>query len=289
VSGLSILRAELFRLTRTRAGRLGLLVPALLGAGQVVVVELVGWLRAAREVASGGRGAAELDGASAATEPAFGPMADGLGGLGAMALVMIALLTGAFTLVRERDQGSLPQWYLARSRAAVVVGKAAATCAYVVLAFLALFAATFAAAAIRHDYSAIVEDGFEMASAAEQWLQVARAAAAGLPALLCCACFGVLVSAATPSVGAAAIGAIVPFTLLALFQSGLGAAADRLFVTYAPFFSERSPLARLSKVARAFSDTHWETGELLRAALVPGTEAVACVALAWLVTRRRSG
>jgi len=203
--------------------------------------------------------------------------------------VMIALLTGAFTLARERDQGSLPQWYLARSRAAVVVGKAAATCVYVVLAFLALFLATFAAAALGHDYSAIVEDGFEMASAAEQWHEVALAAGAGLPALLCCACFGVLVSAATPSVGAAAIGAIVPFTLLALFQSGLGAAADRLFITYAPFFSERSPLARLSKVARAFSDTHWEAGELLNAALVPGVEAIACIALAWLITRSREG
>lgn len=284
MSALPILRAELYRLTRTRAGQIGLFVPALLGTGQVLLAELMASLKAARALAEGGAAPA----VDAPTETAFGPFADGLGGLGAMALVMIALLTGAFALVRERDQGSLPQWLLARSRGAVVLGKALATCVYVALAFVALFVATLLAAALRHDYAAIVEDGFEMASAAEQWQEVARAAAAGLPALLCCACFGVLVSAITASVGAAAVGAIVPFTLLALFQSGLGGAADRLFITYAPFFSERSPLARLTKVARAFSDTHWESGELLRAALVPGVEAVACLALAWLITRRRS-
>jgi hypothetical protein len=83
------------------------------------------------------------------------------------------------------------------------------------------------------------------------------------------------------------VGAVVPFTLLALFQSTLGSIAERLFVTYAPFFSPRAPLARLSQVARAFSDAHWARGELAQAALVPAVEAVGFVALAWLVTRRR--
>lgn len=278
----AILRAELFRLTRTRAGRVGLLVPALLAVAQIGVAELMDQIAAARAVAAGGAAAAAME-----SEPAFGPLADGVGGLGAMALTMIALLTGAFSVVRERDQGSLPQWLLARSRGAVVLGKALGTCVYVLLSFAALLVASMAMAALQHDYSAIVDDGFEMASAGELWLEVLRAIAAGLPALLCCACFGVLASSLAASVGAAAVGAIVPFTLLALFQSTLGSAADRLFITYAPFFSERAPLARLTKVARAFSDTHWEQGELLRATLVPTIEAAACLAIAWLVTRRR--
>jgi len=282
MSFVAILRAELFRLTRTRAGRVGLAVPALLAAAQIGVAELMEQLTTARAAASGAGAASETP-----SETAFGPLADGVGGLGAMALAMIALLTGAFAVVRERDQGSLPQWLLARSRGAVVLGKALGTCVYVLLSFAALLATSMAVAALRHDYSAIVDDGYEMASAGELWLEVARGCAAGLPALLCCACFGVLASSLAASVGAAAIAAIVPFTLLALFQSTLGSAADRLFITYAPFFSERAPLARLGKVARAFSDTHWEQGELLRAALVPTIEAAACLALAWLVTRRR--
>lgn len=282
MSFLSVMRAELFRLTRTRAGRIGLVVPALLCAVQLGVVEFLHSLTTARAAAEG------ITPADAPIETAFGPFADGVGGLGAMALTMIALLTGAFCLVRERDQGSLPQWLLARSRGAVVVGKALGNGIYVVVSFVLLLLVAAALAAVRHDFTAIVEDGFEMASAQEQWLEVARAVGAGLPALLCCTFFGVLVSSVTASVGAAAVGSIVPFTLLALFQSTLGDAARRLFVTYAPFFSERAPLVRLAKVARAFSDTHWEEGELLRAAAVPGVEALACLAVAWLVTRRRS-
>ena len=258
------------------------MVPALLGVLQVIVADVLDAAKLARAAAENG-GGEELP-----IAPAFGLFADGLGGLGAMSLVMIALLTGAFSIVRERDQGSFALLALARSRGSIVVGKALGTCLYLIVAFVALLLATMGAAALRHDFTAIVEDGYEMASAADQWLEVARAVGAGLPAILCCACFGVLVSAVTTGVGAAAVGAVVPFTLLALFQSTLGGAAERLFITYAPFFSERAPLTRLSKVARAFSDTHWEQGELLRAALVPGVEAIACLALAWLITRRRS-
>jgi hypothetical protein len=204
-----------------------------------------------------------------------------------MALAMIALLTGAFTLARERDLGGLALLTLARPRGAIVIGKTLGTCAYVITAFVALFAASFLAAALGHDFTGVVEDGYEMASAAELWHETLSAVGAGIPAVLCCACFGVLVSAITASVGAAAVGAVVPFTLLALFQSTLGHVADKLFVTYAPFFSPKAPLARLAQVSRAFSDSHWEHGELLRAALVPTLEGIAFVLLAWIVTSRR--
>jgi hypothetical protein len=279
------LRAELFRLTRSRAGRVGLLVPAILGALQVLGADVLARAEAVRRAAQGLGGGGR--GAAAEAAPAFGPLADGLGGLGAIALAMIALLTGAFSLARERDLGGLSLLALARSRGALVVGKTLGTCAYVITAFVALFAASFLAASISHDFTAVVEDGYEMASAAELWNETLHAVGAGMPAVLCCACFGVLVSSLSPSVGAAAVGAVVPFSLLALFQSTLGDVADQLFVTYAPFFSPRAPLSRLAQVSRAFSDAHWEQGELLRAALVPTLEGIAFVVLAWVVTSRR--
>lgn len=280
MSFVAILRAELFRLTRTRGGRVGLIVPALLGAAQVGITDLLAAAKAVRLAAAG-------EEVPAGVEPAFGPLADGLGGLGAMALVMIALLTGAFSLVRERDQGGLPLLALAGSRGAIVAGKTLGTCLYVMTALAALAGATLLVAAVRHDYGDVVEDGYVMATAGELWLEIARGVGAGLPALLGCVCFGVLVSAVTTGVGAAAIGAVLPFTLLALFHGELGGASGHLFVTYAPFFSEEAPLARLGDVARAFSDTHWEQGELIRAALVPAVEAVLFVVVAWLVTRKR--
>jgi hypothetical protein len=229
-------------------------------------------------------------GAESAVEatPAFGPLADGIGGLGAMALVMIALLTGAFSLARERDLGSLSLLTLARPRAALVVGKTLGTCAYVLTAFVALFVASSLAAMVGHDFAGVVEDGYEMASAGELWHETLRAIGAGLPAVLCCVCFGVLVSSLATTVASAAVGAVVPFTLLALFQSTLGHLADRVFVTYAPFFSPQAPLARLSQVARAFSDAHWAPDELLHAAWIPTAQAIAFLFVACFVTSRRS-
>jgi hypothetical protein len=274
------MRAELFRLTRSRAGKFGLVVPALLGVAQVLGGDLLARLQSARRAAQGIRAGVE-------ESPAFGPLADGVGGLGAMALVMIALLTGAFALARERDLGGLSLLSLARPRAAVVIGKALGTCAYVVTSFFALFVATLLAALLFHRFTAVIEDGYEMAGAAELWIETASAVGAGLPAVLCCACFGVLVSSLSPSVGAAAVGAVVPFTLLALFQSTLGHVADKVFVTYAPFFSSKAPLVRLGQVSRAFSDAHWAQGELARAALVPSLEALLFLLLACLVTSRR--
>jgi hypothetical protein len=277
VSFVAPLRAELYRLLRSRAGRWGVVVPALLAAAQVLGMEWLARLEAAR------RGAA----AGGEPEPAFGPLADGLGGLGAMALVMIALLTGAFSVARERDLGGLPLLALARPRAAIVLGKALGVCAYVLTAFVAMLLASAAAAALGHDFTGVVEEGFEMASAGELWLETLRAIGAGLPAVLCCVAFGVLVSSACTTAASAAVGAVVPFTLLALFQSTLGGWADRIFVTFAPFFSELAPLARLSQVSRAFSDAHWAPGELARATLVPTLEAAAFLLLACLLTRSR--
>ena len=275
------MRAELFRLTRTRAGKIGLVVPALLGAMQVLGGDLLEKIQASRQAVEGV--AENVD-----PTPVFGPLADGIGGLGAMALAMIALLTGAFTLARERDLGSLSLLMIARTRGAVVLGKTLGTCAYVLTAFVALFAVSLGAAAINHDFIGIIEDGYPMATAGELWLTTFRAIGAGLPAVLCCACFGVLVSALSGSVGAAAVGAVVPFTLLALFQSTLGRVADYFFVTYAPFFSPEAPLVRLSKMARAYSDAFWAENELLRATLVPSGEAILFVLIAWLITSRRS-
>jgi hypothetical protein len=276
------MRAELYRLTRSVSGRVGLLVPAGLGVIEVFARDLLADVGAARQAAQGVAPAS-------AVVPAFGPLADGIGGLGAMALAMIALLTGAFSLARERDLGGFPLLALSRPRGAVVVGKTLGTCAYVLTAFAALFVASLLAAAVGHDFTGVVEDNYEMAGAGELWQETLRAVGAGLPALLCCCCFGVLVSSLCASVGAAAIGAVVPFTLLAWFQSAFGRFAGNVFVAYAPFFdvSPRAPLTRLSQVARAFSDAHWEQHELLRAALVPSIEGLAFVLLAWVVTSRR--
>jgi len=273
-------RGELFRLTRTRGGRFGLLAPALFGVARVFGSQAIDVLDRARRAAQGLKAAAPGD------VTAFGPLADGLN-WGAPVLAMAALLVGAFALARERDNGGLPQLLLASSRGGVVAGKLLAICAWVLLSFALLFAGVMGAAALGGDFTAHVEDGFEAMTLGELWAETARAVACGLPALLCCAAFGVMMSATSAGVGAAAVGTLVPFTLLALFHATLGTIGAKLFTTYVPFLSERSPLFRLTKIARAFNDAAWEPGELARAALVPGVEGVLFLLVAWLVTLRR--
>jgi ABC-type transport system involved in multi-copper enzyme maturation permease subunit len=275
-------RAEFFRLTRTRGGRFGLIAPALVGAARIFGGRLLDLLENTRRAAQGLKAAAPRD------VTAFGPLADGLSA-GAPVLAMTALLVGAFALARERENGGLAQLFLAAPRGPVVAGKLVAIAAWVVLAFALLFGAAMAAAACGGSFSAHVEDGFESMTRAELWQETLRAVSCGLPALLCCAAFGVMMSAMSAGVGAAAVATLVPFTLLALFHATLGAVGPKLFTTYVPFLSEQSPLMRLTKIARAFNDAAWEPGELARAAIVPGAEAVACLVLAWIVTRRRSG
>lgn len=275
-------RAEFFRLTRARGGRFGLVAPALLGVARILGGDLVETLANTRRAAQG------MKAAVAADVTAFGPLADGLN-CGAPILAMSALLVGAFALARERENGGLAQLYLAGSRGGVVAGKLAAIAAWVLAAFVLLFAASAGAAALHHDFVAHVEDGYEAMPLVALWQETARAVAASLPALVACAAFGVLMSAATPGVGAAAVATLVPFTLLALFHATLGALGPKLFTTYVPFLSEQAPLARLTKIARAFNDAGWEAGELVRAATVPAAEAAGFLLIAWLVTRRRSG
>lgn len=273
-------RAELFRLTRSRGGRFGLIAPALLGVLRIFGGALTESLENTRRLAQGMKALAPKD------ITAFGPMADGIN-WGAPVLAMSALLVGAFALARERENGGFAQLALAAPRSSIVIGKLLAICAWIGLAFALLIVGTMGAAAIGHDFIAHVEDGFESMTLTELWKETARALSCGVPALLCCAAFGVMMSAVSSGVGAASVATLVPFTLFALFHATLGTIGPKLFTTYVPFLSERSPLMRLGKIARAFNDAGWEAGELVRASLVPCAEGVLFLVIACVVTARR--
>jgi hypothetical protein len=281
MSVVAIFRAELFRLTRTRGGRFGLFAPALLGALRVIGGNLIESLGNARRVAQGMKAAAPHD------LTAFGPLADGIN-WGAPLLAMAALLVGAFARARERDNRGRPPLCTAAPRGAVVLGKLLAICGWVVLSFVLLFFASMAAAACGADFTAHVDEGFVAMTLADLWHELLRGLVCGLPALLCCGAFGVMMSAMSAGVGAAAVATLVPFTLFALFHATLGALGPKLFTTYVPFLSDQSPIARVAKVVRAFNDAAWEPGELLRACVVPGAEGLAFLLIAWIVTLRRS-
>ena len=102
-----------------------------------------------------------------------------------------------------------------------------------------------------------------------------RALAATVPALAAAAGFGILVSSLASSTGGAVAASLVPVTLFDLFQDLLQGSAPYVFVTWLPLLGEGSALARLTDVARAYADTGWEPGELLRGTWVPLVQGAA--------------
>lgn len=274
-------RAELLRLLRTRSNWVLLLLPALVAGLRIIGAHAADRMERARRIASGAEMLIEEG------QSGFGPLSDALR-TGAAVLTLLLLLLGALQMVRERESGALGLSLLARSRGAVVLGKVCFLMMFTLVGFILLFAISAVVAAGLHGLGPVVDEGFEMASAAELWSETLRGCLASLPALLCAGLFGLFVSSIASSAGAAMAGTLVPFVVLDVLGGLFEGISSRLFVTYVPFLGNGSPLVHLTEIARAFSDAEWREGELLRAVSVPGFEGFVLILAAILVTRRRS-
>ncbi len=276
------MRAESVRLLKARGTWLLLPLPAIVGVLRICG-RLVGErIDAAERVATRGGLAVveeELNG--------FGPLADGLRTGGAMVTLLILIL-GALAIVRDRETGALSQLFLYRRRGTIVVAKAICVLGFGVAAFALLLAACAAVSAGAYGLGDVVEEGFVMASAAELWREVAVGSLATLPAFFAVAAFAVLVSSGTTGAGAAVAFAIVPIVLFDVLAGLLSDVAPHVFLTYAPFLGNGSPLAHLTDIARAYSEAEWQDGELSRAAGIPALQGIVLLFSAMVVTARRS-
>ncbi len=270
---------DLYRILCTRNLRIALILPA------VACVLRIFWSKGSAHWEEARRIAQGLKVAASAGN-GFGPMADGLRTGGAV-LSLVALVVGAMIWVRERESGVQMLVLLDRRRVLVVLSRAAALSVLVLLSMALMLGGAAASSAIAYDLKSLVEDGFEMATATELWTDTLKAALAAMPGLLGSACFGLLVSVLTSSSGAAVAGTLIPFVLFDLLQGLLGDSARFVFVRYVPFLGEHSTLARLTDVARAYSDAGWEENELLMATAVPALELLVVLLIACLWSRRR--
>ncbi|MFH0945403.1 MAG: ABC transporter permease subunit [Planctomycetota bacterium] len=277
------LRAEMYRFRKTRATWVLLVLPALFGAARILGAHAADRLKRAQEIAAGLDSPASLE---SIAESGFGPLADGLRTGGAV-LTLLLLILGAMQLVRERETGALGLAFLARSRGAVVVGKAFSLLLFTLCAFLLLFLVSAGIAAGLNGLGPVVDEGFEMASAAELWADTARGSLSCLPALFAAGLFGLFISALASTPATAVAGTLVPFLAFDVLGGLFEEFSRRVFVTYTPFLGGGSPLVRLTEIARAFSDAGWAEGELSRAVWVPGLEGLLLLLLAVLVTRLR--
>ena len=231
-------------------------------------------------------GAARTSIQDSQTTNGFGPLADGLR-LGAAWTTLGVLVLAALSIARQRDRGALSLLHLSTPRWSWPPSRLLALAAVLGISFATLFGSCLTVAAWRFELGAIVEDGFEMATRAELWREVVVASLASLPAMLATVTFGLCISSLCSHAATALSAALVPFTAFDFFRGLLGDYANSTFVRFVPFLGDDSPLARLTKMSRAFSDVMWDPGELERAAWLPCTQALGLLVLAMIICRLR--
>ena len=264
-------RAELFRAARRRSGWVLLLLPALVAAVRI----------AFSAVAEVDPDAAELG------NNGFAPLADGLRTGGAV-LTLVVLLLGALSMVRDREIGALRLLSTMASKGTIFASKLLVLTVLLALGGLLLVGGCVAVAAWQYDFGPLVEDGFEIATAAELWRDTAQAFAAGCCAWWAAGCLGLSLSAATSNVGAATLLAVVPVLLLDFFGELAQDLWHSLFLSHLPLLSGEAALARLPDICRGFSDVFLAEGEILQACRVSLVQGLGLAIVGWLVTRSRS-
>lgn len=274
-------RAEVFRLFRVRATWCLLASPA-----AIALIYL--WFSAASTDRDAVRASMSGDAAAlVVSESGFGPLADGLRA-GGVVLTLVLLVLGALGLARERESGALGTWFLARSRGAVVVAKAAALLLATGLGFALLFVVCYGYARWKYGLGPIVDEGYELATVQDLWGEIRRGTWPALPGIAAAPLFGLFISSLVSSTGVAVAATLIPFVLGDVLKELLGDGGRYLFVTYAPFLGDGSPLAKLPDMARFYADQQWRDGELWRAAWVPSAWGIVWIVLAVWITRRRA-
>jgi hypothetical protein len=272
------LRAEAYRLACGVGVRWLLLIPALGALIRMVFALGLDRVDAARAQLEGGADGAAVTG--------FALLSDGLRAGGGI-LTFVALVLGAASLVRDRENGMLATGMIARGRASLVLGKALALAGFVIAAWALVFAASWGFAALTRGLAGLEIEGVEVVSGAELWADVVDGALAVIPPLVAAAWFALLVSAFADGSGFATAGALVPFVTYDVLKSALPDATRWVFATYSPLLSEGSTLSRLTGLARGYANVDWAPDELLLSAAVPAATGVVLILLAIAVTMRR--
>src|SRR6185369_6196011 len=168
------LRSELFLARRSRALRAAIVLAAAFASGRVALGRLQAVARSVERAARGSRAGAALE------SNAYGPFTDGVStGLTIGFLLLLVLASAALAL--DRDQGTARILLTRRSsRSGLVAAKFSMLCLSGLAVLGAAVLASWAASALLYDFGPVVEDGYQIFSAAE----IRREIAIGLGASL---------------------------------------------------------------------------------------------------------
>ena len=278
---LRIFRAELYRTLRAPGTWAALAFVVLVAALRVLAARAAEATERAQALAAG-RSIAGLE-----SGRGWSPFVDGWRAALAVATLLL-LIHAARSIAADRESG-VARLALTRSatRAALVLGRVMLAPFLVLTLFVASGLAALFTARAFYDFGPLVEEGFELWSAAELRGELTVAALAAVPPLCATYAFGLLVSVLCRSAVGAVGAALASFLAFDLFKEVLGAARDWVFAAFVPSFVDRSALSEMAGVARGFSDAGYSEALLNMNLWLPWPEALVMVVLACLWLARK--
>ena len=273
-ASLRVLRVELGRLLRARSAWLTLvLLSATSALGAFVAVGATALERGGTEdpMTSG---------------KAWAPLVDGWR-VGLVLAVLVLLAHGARSLAGDREAGVL-RLAVTRSipRSSTVLGRLLLAPILVLVLVCAAGLAAWSTAWALGDFGPLVEDGYEIYTAAELRAEVLRGVSAILPAMLAAYAFALLVSSLFANATLAVSCTLGSYLAFDLFKDFFGSLRPWIFATHVPTLADSSAWSELPGVMRGFSDAGYSVG-LLRAAWLSPWPALAVFALGATVVIQR--
>lgn len=279
---LRVLRAEIVRITGSRAAWFGLGLVVLIPALRVWAAMLAQRAKEIERMAGGGGapGLSEGDG--------WALLVDGWRA-GLMLATALLLVQSARALAGDRETGVFRLAVTrSASRSGAVVGRA--LMGPVITVGMLLFAgggAYLAATLMGADFGDLVEDDYTIFSALEVRTELHRALVGAFVAMVAVHGFGLLVSSASRGPVLALAGSLAAILLWDVFKEDFGEARWWIFASHAPTFGDGSGMREMASFARGMSDAgHPEAVHNMGLVLSPGAW-ILCVVLACLAVRRR--
>lgn len=280
---LRVVRAEGYRLLRTRSSWIVLLALFILSVLRVFASHVAESAETARRIASG-RGPETV----ADSGDAWAPFVDGWR-MGLMVAALVLLVHAARSLAGDREAGLLRMAVTrGATRLSLVLGRVLLAVVLVPTLVAVTGVGAWLCARYYFDFGPLVEDGYELLSVEELSGELRVAVLAALPALFGLYCFGLLVSSLCRSAILAVGSSLILFFVFDLFKDPMREAQYWVFASFSPSFFDGSAMKEMAGMARGFSDAGYPPGLLEMNLWLPWPQAAIMITLAAVVLSRRS-
>ena len=155
----------------------------------------------------------------------------------------------------ERDLGTLRHLFIRRaSRPSVVLAKLVNLHVQALLSICLLLSLCWFVAGMLWEYGPVVEDGFELISAAEIRTEIGAGLTLALLPLPAAIAFGLLVSVSAQSATQAVTTALGLTLAMDILKAMLGDFSSYLYASFQPSLLDQSYLQDVSRLVRGYSD-----------------------------------